>query len=113
MQQPSGDLGEKIHDMLFISPDHFGVKSNRVPSSSARTLGSEYTRRLEAASNQVAASESSEHPLISLLSPDFSGRNKSGSHLVATTSIQRPSSTPLEITVTSSGKFDGAENFSM
>ncbi|KAK1372482.1 transcription factor MYB3R-1 [Heracleum sosnowskyi] len=85
VQQPSSDLEEKMHDMLFISPDHFGVKSNRVPSSSARTLGSQYTRR----------------------------RNKSGSHLVATTSIQRPSSTPLEITVASSGKFDGAENFSM
>ncbi|XP_074344827.1 transcription factor MYB3R-1-like isoform X2 [Apium graveolens] len=103
VQQPSEDLEEKMQDMLFISPDHFGVKSNRVPSSSARTLGSQYTRRLEAASSQVAVSESSERPLISLLSPDFS----------ASTSIQRPSSAPLEITVASSGKFSGAENFSM
>lgn len=112
MQQPTGDLEEKMHDMLFISPDHFGDISNRVPSSSAKTLGTQYTRRLEA-SSQVAVSESSERPLISILSPSLAGRNKGGSHLIATTSIQRPSSAPLEITVASSGKFDGAENFSM
>ena len=108
MQQSSKDLEEEVHDMLFISPDHFGVKSNRVPSSSAKTLGSQYTRRLEAASSQVAVSESSERPLVSISSPNIPGRNKS-----ATTSIQRPSSAPLEIKVSSSGKFDGAENFSM
>ncbi|WOG81393.1 hypothetical protein DCAR_0100540 [Daucus carota subsp. sativus] len=108
VQQSSKDLEEEVHDMLFISPDHFGVKSNRVPSSSAKTLGSQYTRRLEAASSQVAVSESSERPLVSISSPNIPGRNKS-----ATTSIQRPSSAPLEIKVSSSGKFDGAENFSI
>ena len=108
VQEPSGVLDEKMYDMLSFSPDQFGNKSNRLQSSGARTLGSQYTRRLEAASSQVAVSESSERPLVSISSPNIPGRNKS-----ATTSIQRPSSAPLEIKVSSSGKFDGAENFSM
>ncbi|KAK1367748.1 Myb-related protein like [Heracleum sosnowskyi] len=106
VQEPSAVLDEKMYDMLSFSPDQFGVKSNRHQSSSARTLGSQYTRRLEAASSQVAVSKSSESPLISILSPSSASRKKGESHPVATSSIQRdPSSAPLKI--------DSSENFSI
>lgn len=115
-QQPSGVLVEqKMNDLLFFSPDRLGIKSNRVTSSSARNLGSQYTRRLEAASSQVAISESSsKNPCLSALSPSTAYRKKGGNHLVATTSIQSDrSSAPLEIIIPNSGKTDGAENLNM
>lgn len=112
MQEPSAVLDEKIYDMLSFSPDQFGVKSSRLQNSSARTLGSQYTRRLEAASSQIAVSESSKSPLISILSPSSTGRKKGESHPLATSSLQHdPSSTPLEISIASAGKFDSSENF--
>ncbi|XP_074335698.1 transcription factor MYB3R-1-like isoform X2 [Apium graveolens] len=54
VQEPSAVLDEKIYDMLSFSPDQFGVKSNRLRSSSARTLGSQYTRRKKGESCPVA-----------------------------------------------------------
>ncbi|KAL1834649.1 hypothetical protein ACET3Z_004300 [Daucus carota] len=113
VQEPSGVLDEKMYDMLSFSPDQFGNKSNRLQSSGARTLGSQYTRRLEAASSQVAVSESSGSPLLSILSPSSAVRKKGDSHPVATSSIQPDSSTPSEIIFANARKFDSSENFSI
>lgn len=97
-----------MNDLLFFSPDRLGTKSNRVTSSIARNLGSQYTKRLEAASSQVAASDtSSENPCLTTISPSTNDKKKGGNNLVASTSIKSPpSSAPLEIIIPNSGKTD-------
>ncbi|KAA8521795.1 hypothetical protein F0562_012468 [Nyssa sinensis] len=112
VQQPSGVLVEhNLNDMLFFSPDRFGIKSER--TMGARTLGSQHSRRLEVASNQSALSEfSSGNPCVPVvISPTVGAKGRS--HLVAVTSVQSaPSSTPLEIMVANSGCDAGVENLS-
>uniref|UniRef100_A0A5B6ZFI0 Putative myb-related protein 3R-1-like isoform X1 n=1 Tax=Davidia involucrata TaxID=16924 RepID=A0A5B6ZFI0_DAVIN len=113
--QPSGVLVEhNMNDMLFFSPDRFGIKSERTMDPSARTLGSQHSRRMEVASNQSALSESSSgNPCVPFVSsPTVGGKGRS--HLVAVTSVQSaPSSTPLEIMVGNSGSDAGVENLSI
>uniref|UniRef100_A0A5B6ZED8 Putative myb-related protein 3R-1-like isoform X1 n=1 Tax=Davidia involucrata TaxID=16924 RepID=A0A5B6ZED8_DAVIN len=115
VQQPSGVLVEhNINDMVFFSSDRFGIKSGRAMGPSAITLGSHHSRKLEAALNQSAPSESSSgNPCLSVVSSPTAG-GKGRSHLVTVTSVQSaPSSTPLEIMVENSGNDAGVENLSI
>ncbi|KAA8525293.1 hypothetical protein F0562_007148 [Nyssa sinensis] len=113
VQQPSEVLVEhNINDMLFFSPDRFGIKSDRAVGPSA--LGSQHSKKFEAALNQSTLSESSSgNPCLSVVSsPTVGGKGRS--HLVTVTSVQcAPSSTPLEIMVEKSGNDAGVENLSI
>ncbi|KAK4419985.1 Transcription factor R-4 [Sesamum alatum] len=102
----SGILVE--HDMnhlLFFSPDRFGIKGDRSIGLSARALGNQYARRMDAVSDHAETS-----CLSVLCSPRLSAK-KDGSNLIITTSLQ--SSSPSEKKAESSGKGVAFENNSI
>lgn len=91
---------------LFISPDRFAIKNDRAIGLSARALGNQSLRRLEAVSRQ-AILPSSDSCFSVLCSP----RLKGGTNLFIKTSLQpfSPSEKRTEI----SGKGLACENNSM
>ncbi|CAN4128187.1 unnamed protein product [Withania somnifera] len=110
IKQPSGVLVELNASDLFFSPDRFGAKSDRATNLSYKALGSQYARRLEAASNQGSVSSSFETSCLSVIcSPRIRGK-KDGSSFVITTSMQSaPMSTALENSAETTGNGAGAE----
>ncbi|KAM3282295.1 transcription factor MYB3R-1 [Capsicum chacoense] len=109
IKQPSGVLVELNASGLFFSPDRFGAKSDRGTNLSNKALGNQYSRRLEAASNQGSVSSSFETSSFSVIcSPHIHGK-KDGSSFVITTSMQSaPTSTALESSAETSGNGAGA-----
>ncbi|KAI3454073.1 hypothetical protein Pfo_010736 [Paulownia fortunei] len=107
----SGILVEHdMNDMIFFSPDHFGIKTDRAIGLSARALGNQYSRRLDAVSKNGAVLSSSESCFSVLCSPRLCTK-KDGTNLVITTSLQ--SLSPSEKKVGSSGKGVASENNSI
>ncbi|KAL0394060.1 UNVERIFIED_CONTAM: Transcription factor R-1 [Sesamum latifolium] len=108
----SGILVE--HDMnhlLFFSPDRFGIKGDRSISLSARALGNQYARKIDAVSEHGASLSSAETSCLSVLcSPRLSAK-KDGTNLILSTSLQPLS--PSEKKAESSGKGVAFENNSM
>ena len=58
-----------MNDILFFSPDHFGIKSDRTIGESAKALGNQYNRRIESISMPGPALPSAEKHNTSLLIP--------------------------------------------
>lgn len=78
-----------MNDVLFFSPDRFGLKSDRTFGLSARALGNRYARRLDALSKHGTIISSSESVSV-LCSPRLSTK-KDGANLVITGTLQSPS----------------------
>ncbi|KAG8381864.1 hypothetical protein BUALT_Bualt05G0017100 [Buddleja alternifolia] len=108
----SGILVEHdMNDLLFFSPDRFGIKSDKAINLSARALGNQYSRRLDAASKNGSILSSSETSCFSVLCSPRLCTKKDGTNLVITTSLQ--SLSPSEKKVESSGKGVASENNSI
>ncbi|XP_073147297.1 transcription factor MYB3R-1-like isoform X2 [Henckelia pumila] len=104
----SGILVEhNMNDMHLFTPDHSGCKSVRSIGPSARSLGNQQPRRLDAVPKHGAIVSSSETPYLSVVcSPRLLAKND-GTTVVITTALQ--STSPSEKKVESSGK-DVVEN---
>ncbi|KAK4490928.1 hypothetical protein RD792_001647 [Penstemon davidsonii] len=108
----SGILVEHdMNDLLFFSPDRFGIKSDRTIGLSARALANQYSRRLDAASKHAAVLSSAETSCLSVLCSPRLRSMKGGSNLVITTSLQ--SLSPSDTKVESPGKGVAFENNSI
>ncbi|KAL0330751.1 UNVERIFIED_CONTAM: Transcription factor R-4 [Sesamum angustifolium] len=108
----SGILVE--HDMnhlLFFSPDRFGIKGDRSIGLSARALGNQYARKIDAVSEHGASLSSAETSCLSVLCSPRLSANKDGTNLIITTSLQ--SLSPSEKKAESSGKGVAFENNSI
>lgn len=99
-----------MNDLLFFSPDRFVIKNDRAIGLSARALGNQSSRRLDAVSKHGAILSSSDSCFSVLCSPRLCSK-KDGTNLVITTSLQ--SLSPSEKKVESSGKGLAYENNSM
>lgn len=100
-----------MNDLLFFSPDHFGIKSDRSIGLSARALGNQYSRRIEAISKPGALLSSAETSCFSVLCSPRLCTKKDDTNLLIGTSLQ--SSSPAEKKIESSGKGIAFENNSM
>ncbi|KAI3468235.1 hypothetical protein Pfo_024898 [Paulownia fortunei] len=107
----SGILVEHdMNDLLFFSPDRFGIKGDKSIGLSARALGNQYSRRIDAVSKRGAILSSAETSCVSVLcSPRLC--KKDCTNLVITTSLQ--SLSPSQKKVESSGKGIAFENNSI
>ncbi|KAL6536261.1 hypothetical protein OROGR_012833 [Orobanche gracilis] len=90
-----------VNDMIFVSPDHFGVKTEKSTGLSARALGSHCSRRAATTSKHGAVSSSSDLGFSVLCSPRLC-KKKDGSNMIVAASLQ--SLSPSEKKVESSGK---------
>ncbi|XP_075504487.1 transcription factor MYB3R-1-like isoform X1 [Primulina tabacum] len=97
-----------MNDMHLFSPDRFGCMSDRSIGPSARSLGNQYPRRLDAVPKHGAILSSSETPSLSVVcSPRLLAKNDRTT-VVITTALQ--SMSPSEKKVESSGKGLVVEN---
>ncbi|KAL7112147.1 hypothetical protein ACP275_05G134000 [Erythranthe tilingii] len=87
-------VDHNTNDIIFFSPDRFGIKTDRALGLSARALGNRYARRFDAASKNGAVLSSAESCFSVLCSPRPCAK-KDGTNSV---------STPLEKKIESSGK---------
>ncbi|KAL2548399.1 Myb-related protein 3R-1 [Forsythia ovata] len=76
------------NDLLFFSPDRFGIKSDRAIGLSAKALGNKFSRRLDAASKHVAILSSSEIPCLSVVCSPRMCAKKDGTKLAMSSSLQ-------------------------
>ncbi|CAK9166111.1 unnamed protein product [Ilex paraguariensis] len=109
LQQPSGVLVEhNMNDLLFYSPDQFGLKLDKIMPTSARAVQNQNPRRLE------AGVVSSEAPCLSVvITPSICGK-KDGSHSAAAISVESASvSATLDNMAESSGNNAGVQNTSI
>lgn len=99
----SGILVEHdMNDMHLFSPDCIGCRSDRSIGLSARSLGNQHPRRVDAVPKHGAIVSSSETPYLSVVcSPRLLAKNE-GTTVVITTALQ--STSPSEKRVESSGK---------
>lgn len=94
-----------MNDIVFFSPGDFGIKPSRGSGLSARALGNQYSRRLDAVSKHGAVLASSESCFSVLCSPRLSTK-KDGTNMVKC-------STPSEKKIESSGMGLASESNSM
>ncbi|KAL0447456.1 UNVERIFIED_CONTAM: Transcription factor R-4 [Sesamum latifolium] len=108
----SGILVEHdMNDVIFFSPDRFGIKNDRAIGLSPRVLGNQYSRRLDAVSKNGAILSSSETSCFSVICSPRLCTKKDGTNLVISTSLQ--SLSPSDKKAESSGKGVASENNSI
>lgn len=100
-----------MNDMLFFSPDHFGIKSDDKIGPSAKALGNQYTRRIESISKAGHVLSSAETSCFSVLcSPRLCTKKDDTSSLIPTS---RQSLSPSEKKTESAGRGIISENNAM
>ncbi|KAK4422281.1 Transcription factor R-4 [Sesamum alatum] len=108
----SGILVEHdMNDLIFFSPDRFGIKTDRAIGLSPRALGNQYSRRLDAVSKHGAILSSSETSCFSVICSPRLCTNNEGTNLVISTSLQ--SLSPSDKKAESSGKGVASANNSI
>ncbi|XP_022854928.1 transcription factor MYB3R-1-like [Olea europaea var. sylvestris] len=76
-----------MNDLLFFSPDRFGIKSDTAIGLSAKAFGNKLSRRLDSASKHVAILSSSEIPGLSVVCSPRMCAKKDVSKLATTSSL--------------------------
>ncbi|CAI9772351.1 unnamed protein product [Fraxinus pennsylvanica] len=77
-----------MNDLLFFSPDRFGIRSDRAIGLSAKALGNKFSKRLDADSKHVATLSSPEISCLSVFCSPRMCAKKDGTKLALTSSLQ-------------------------
>lgn len=91
-----------MNDLLFFSPDRYGIKGDKSTALGSRTLGNQYTGRVDAVSQHGAFLASAETSCFSVLCSPRLCTKTDVSNSVLKTSLQ--SLSPSEKKAESSGK---------